>query len=66
MKKMKESAPRKLECPKCHGDVRQQEHVDMFAFCDTCKEFVYVGDQFLIDGTESLIIGLKKKVAKQK
>lgn len=52
----------KLECPKCHGRVRQEQRVDSFAFCDGCQKFVYVGDQFIISDTRGVvIIGLKKE-----
>lgn len=45
----------KVICPKCGGFPRQGRSVDSHAYCDTCKEFVYVADQFIIvDGIGKL------------
>jgi hypothetical protein len=51
-----------LKCPRCSSEVRQEDSRDSHAFCDGCKEFVYVGDQFwMVDDLRRSVLKKKAK-----
>ena len=51
-----------VKCPKCGKIARHEESVDSFAYCDSCKKFVYVGNQIIISDSEGVHLKREKKV----